>query len=72
MSTQDKIMERVRELVSESGLTYQQVGLRMGYPQESARQSVWQFLQTSNPSIGQLRRFAGAIGVGLESLCSGD
>lgn len=61
------VMLKVRALVAESGLTQQEIGERMGYPPQSARQSVSQFLKSSNPGLGMLARFAKAMGVGMES-----
>lgn len=60
MNTPD-ILEKAKQLVRESGLTYKQIGLRMSYPEESARQSVSQFLNSTNPSIEMLKRFAEAM-----------
>ncbi len=51
-----------------SGLTYREMGVRMGYPQKSARQAVWNFLNRKNPSVATLKRFAKAIGVEAGSL----
>jgi hypothetical protein len=64
----DPAMTRVRALVKKSGLTLHELGLKMGYPAESARKSVWQFLQTSDPRVGMLRRFADAMGLDLKEL----
>jgi transcriptional regulator with XRE-family HTH domain len=57
-----RVLQKARQLAKESGLTYQQIGELMGYPPESARQSVGQFLNGSNPSVAMLLRFAKAIG----------
>lgn len=62
------IMVKVRARVAESGLTQQVLGEKMGYPSESARQSVSQFLKSQNPTISVLVRFAEAMGVSVESL----
>lgn len=40
----------------------------MGYPKESARKSAWQFMRTSDPRVGMLRRFAKALKIPLEEL----
>ncbi len=61
-------MAAVRERFAKSGLTQQELGERMGYAPGSARQSVSQFLQSGDPQIGMLRRFASAIGVSLKTL----
>ena len=51
-----------------SGLTYREIGVRMGYPQKSARQAVWNFLNRKNISVATLKRFAEAVGVEPGSL----
>ena len=67
METLD-VMLKVRAVVAKSGLTYMEIGLRMGYPPKSARQSAWQFLKSTNPTINVLVRFAKAMGVSVEKL----
>ena len=62
MNTQT-ILIKAKQLAKESNLTYQQIGEKMGYPPESARKSVSQFLNGKNPSVAMLLRFAAAIGV---------
>jgi len=61
-----EVMKKARELAVDSGLTCRVIGLRMGYPERSASQSVSQFLRGSNPTLGMLGRFGGAMGVGVE------
>jgi transcriptional regulator with XRE-family HTH domain len=61
----DPAMARVRELwerKQEQGWTQQKLGEAMGYPAESARKSVSQFLKSRDPQISMLRRFANAVG----------
>jgi transcriptional regulator with XRE-family HTH domain len=65
---EDPAMTRVRALFEASGMTMDELGLKMGYPPDSARKSVWQFLRTSDPRIGMLRRFALAMGKTVEEL----
>jgi transcriptional regulator with XRE-family HTH domain len=62
------VMQKARRLIQESGLTYREVGIRMGYPPESARQSVNQFLGSTNPSVAMLLKFCKAMEVGPEEL----
>jgi len=64
----DPVMEAVRERVQKSGLTQQELGERMGYPPQSARQSVSQFLKTGDPQISMLRRFAESFGISIHTL----
>ena len=61
-------MTKVRKLFEASGMTQQQLGEKMGYAPETARQSVSQLLKTGDPQIGTLRRLAKALGVKLENL----
>ncbi len=65
---EDPVMEAVRQRAAESGLTQQALGEKMGYPPDSARQSVNQFLRSGDPQISMLRRFAKAVGIGLNTL----
>jgi len=58
-----QILLKARRLAKKSGLTYKQIGQKMGYPPESARQSVSQFLRGASPSVAMLIKFAKAIGV---------
>ena len=64
----DPVMDAVRQRFAVSGMTQQQLGEKMGYPAESARKSVSQFLKSGDPQISMLRRFATAIGVPLARL----
>lgn len=66
---QDVAMTRVLARFEESGLSLQDLGLKMGYPVDTARKSAWQFLrQTDDPRISMLRRFARALEMPLEEL----
>ena len=64
----DPVMESVRERVTLSRKTQQQIGEAMGYPPASARQAVSQFLKSGDPQISMLRRFADAMGISLGTL----
>lgn len=66
--SEDPVMHTVREHVESSGMTFQELGEKMGYPPTSARQGVSQFLRGGDPRIGTLRKFARAIGVSLTRL----
>jgi transcriptional regulator with XRE-family HTH domain len=66
--TEDRCMKKVQKAFADSGLTMQEVGEKMGYRPESARQAVSQFLKSGDPQISMLRRFAKAMGVKVESL----
>lgn len=65
---EDPAMARVREWLENSGTSQQDLGVKMGYREEAARKSVWQFLKTKDPRIGMLRKFAKAAGIPIEEL----
>lgn len=65
---EDPVMNRVRELLAESGMTQHDLGVKMGYSEEVARKAVWQFLKSKDPRIGMLRKFAAAVGIPIEEL----
>lgn len=64
----DPTMRRIRMLFERSGKTLDQLGREMGYPDDMARKSVWQFMRTSDPRISMLRRFAKAMNIPLSDL----
>lgn len=64
-------MARVRDHFEKSRLTLHDLGLRMGYSEESARKSAWQFIKkTDDPRLSMLRRFADAMGIDVQELVS--
>lgn len=66
---EDEAMVNVRARFEASGLSLHDLGVKMGYPPESARKSAWQFIdKTSDPRISMLRRFADAMGISVKSL----
>ena len=65
---EDPSMVNVHALFKKSGLSLHDVGLKMGYPSEIARQSAWQFMKSGDPRISMLRRFAKALGIPLSEL----
>jgi transcriptional regulator with XRE-family HTH domain len=70
-SLDDPAMAKVREIWAErqsQGMTQQQLGELMGYPEKTARQGVNQFLKSHNPQVASLRRFAKAVGVKVSTL----
>ena len=62
------ILQKARLAVVESGLTYEKLGQKMGWPKESARQSSFQFLHSTNPSVAMLIRFAKAMEIDVRNL----
>jgi transcriptional regulator with XRE-family HTH domain len=62
-------MERVRSRFEKSGLSLEELGMKMGYEKDSARKSAWQFLyKTRDPRLSMLCKFAKAAGVSVKSL----
>jgi len=67
--TGDPVMEKVRVRFEKSGLSLHDLGMKMGYPEETARKSAWQFIaKTGDPRVSMLRRFAKAVGAPLAEL----
>lgn len=65
----DPVMASVLVRFEESELSLEALGIKMGYPKESARKSAWQFIyKTKDPRLSMLRRFAKAVGTSLKSL----
>lgn len=65
----DPAILRARELHKQSGMTFDQLGRRMGYGEGVARRAAWQFLNmTTDPRLSMLRRFAKAVGVPVSEL----
>lgn len=65
----DQAMENARKHFVKSGMSYDELGQKMGYPRASARKSAWQFLQgTNDPRLSMLRKFAKAVGCSVKSL----
>jgi transcriptional regulator with XRE-family HTH domain len=64
------VMARVRALFEASSLSLVELGRRMGYPEDTARQSAWQFMKTSDPRMSMLRRFVKALGITFDQLTS--
>ena len=65
----DPTIRKAKSLFDKSGKSLDEVGLAMGYPEETARQSVWQFFnKTNDPRMSTLRRFAKAMGIPIRKL----
>jgi hypothetical protein len=69
MEQADPAMAAVSARFEKSELTLDDLGLKMGYPKETARKSAWQFLnKTNDPRLSMLRKFAAAVGCSVKSL----
>jgi hypothetical protein len=64
----DQAMIKVLAIFKKSGLTLHDLGIKMGYDGDIARQSAFQFLKTADPRISMLRRFATAMEIDLAEL----
>jgi len=63
------VMERARILFKRSGLSLNALGLRMGYSEQVARKSAWQFLRkTTDPRLSMLEKFADALSISIKDL----
>ena len=61
-------MGLVRDHFKRSELTLHDLGLKMGFAPEIARQSAWQFMKGNDPRLSSLRRFAKALGIPIRKL----
>jgi transcriptional regulator with XRE-family HTH domain len=69
----DPVMEAVRAAHARSNLSFEQLGLKMGYTRDTARKSAWQFVnRTNDPRFSMLRRFAEAVDIPLAELMEQD
>ena len=65
----DQVMGKVRAKFTESGKTYDELGLAMGYKADTARKSAWQFVaRTTDPRLSMLLKFAEAMGIDAKEL----
>jgi len=65
----DPAMIKAKELFEQSGMSLPELAEKMGYDGDTARQSVWQFLnRTKDPRLKMLRKFSIAIGVSLSEI----
>ncbi len=65
----EAVMQKVKSLFDNSGLSLEELGQQMGYEEGTARRAAWQFLnKTSDPRLSMLQRFAAALGVELKDI----
>lgn len=65
------VRQKLRLAVEKSGMTQEEVGLRMGFSKESARKAVSRLLNAEvkyDPRLSTLLAFAGALGTSLKNL----
>lgn len=61
-------MAKVRTMFEKSGLSLHDLGLKMGYKPEIARQSAFQFMKAADPRVSMLYRFAKAMEIDVRDL----
>ena len=65
----DRAVKKAQAIFDKSGKSLDELGIAMGYPAATARQSVWQFFnKTTDPRLSTLRRFAKAMGIPVKKL----
>jgi hypothetical protein len=65
------VRDKMRRAAEESGMTQEEIGLRMGFSKDSARKAVSRLLNpqvTYDPRLSTLLSFASAIGKGLKDI----
>ena len=71
LSPTQQVRDNLRRAAEESGLTQEEIGLRMGYSASGARQAVSRLLLSESdhdPRLSTLLAFAQAIGRSLKEL----
>ena len=65
----DPAIRRAAKAFDKSGLTLEELGLRMGFPPGIARRAAWQlFNRIDDPKLSTLRKLADALGVDVKEL----
>ena len=65
----EAVMKKAQKLLEKSGMTLDELGVKMGYETGTARRAVWQlFNKTPDPRFSTLVRLAEALGVELKDL----
>lgn len=65
------LREKLRQAAKDSGMTQEEIGLRMGFPKSSARQAVSRLLNVEadyDPRLSTLLSFANALNRPLNGL----
>jgi len=65
----ESLFQTVNHLFEKSGMTLEELGLKMGYAPGKARKSAWAFLRnTKDPRLSTLESLAAALGVEVKDL----
>ena len=68
-TTTEAVLKKARKLFEGSGMTLDELGVKMGHETGTARRAVWQlFNKTPDPRLSTLVRLAEALGVELKDL----
>ena len=69
-NTVESVRSRMRAAADASGLTQEEIGVKMGFSQESARKAVSRLLNADSydPRLSTLAAFADAVGAPLKAL----
>lgn len=65
------VRERMRRAAEQSGMTQEEIGVRMGYAKDSARKAVSRLLNPEvdyDPRLSTLLSFAQALGLSLKDI----
>jgi len=66
----ESVRSRMRAAAEESGLTQEEIGVKMGFERESARKAISRLLnaETYDPRLSTLVAFANAVGKPVKDL----
>lgn len=68
-SLSETVILKARKLFEESGMTLEELGLKMGCSPGTARRSVWQlFNKSPDPRLSTVEKLAAALGVEVKEL----
>ena len=63
------VLRKARKLLDKSGMTMDELGVKMGFAPGTARRAVWQlFNKTDDPRLSTVVRLAEALGVEVKDL----
>ena len=65
------VREKMRRAAEQSGMTQEEIGIRMGYAKDSARKAVSPLLNAEteyDPRLSTLLSFAQALGISLKDI----
>jgi transcriptional regulator with XRE-family HTH domain len=65
------VREKMRRAAEQSGMTQEEIGIRMGYAKDSARKAVSRLLNADvdyDPRLSTLLSFAQALGISLKDI----